>query len=1254
MTAAIRKAPFTIAVSAPQPAQCFNVFPTVSGTTTDSCAGVTSNGVMGTVASDAFTVLSVPLVESQQADVLTRSADWCGNTATDDRKVIYDVTPPAVTIGGFTDGQITSQSVTPTWTATDVNLVASGATLSVTTGDRYQPRGSADTTTSAPFASGTAESADGDYVLAVTGADCATNASALTKRFTVDKTPPRITFAGVTDQQQVRDTAVSPTFTVGDRNLDPSTVAATLTFTPAGGGAPQTGGFASGTALSAAGSYAITVTASDKAGNAASGTVQFTIAICGDGIVEPGEACETGACCAACDFLADGSACPSTDLCFSNHACQAGICTGNTPVEGCQDTQANLAAGSPAPQTIAAGAVAGDPGSSTSITMAANTTVTLNGRSIGSVPLAVDGAGAFSQEALSLTGLPFGVLPVASYHLEPSGAQFSPPLTFTMTFDPSLAPNPEAWLCSDDGTTCEQLDATLGTVDVNGVAQTELTVPVAHFSWLLLAQSFGDHPRSSGAGLDYTSAPVMVGTVNAYIIWYGTWTDTQKAILGDLVGNLRGSPYQNIITTYKGQDIYGNGHTLDDVRLNGQASDTGESQGAALTDDKIGALVKSWLPQFTEAPSVNGDPNGIYLVLASSDVTATSLSHGVTFCSTASAWASYTNTSTAMLNWAFVGNPNNGNPDCLKYLIGSPTTKSPNGDIGADSMASSILFMLADVITNYQGAWYHTADDSQHGYPCGSMCAGQYGTLYTSGNGAQANVRIGARDYVVQENWVVDSVDSEGAATGHCALQYGQGALKGNDNGGSNPYWLQCPSGQVAVGIYGQASNYVDQLGLICAPLDSADGTLGAVDPSTVTGKNTGSPYSVMCPTGQAMVGITGRSGTYVDHLGIQCQYVPTWLASGTVGPSLDAGGGPGGDAFTETCPQGHVINQISGYSGDWIDAVQPQCVMMYWSASPNPPGSYEGTCGSCSVSEDSVSNASVLTCKECDYPAGCQICPPAVTTTLTLPCAGDIASCSGKLTCGLPVPSGPYQSQGCSSCSVDACSQSLTCACNGNGNIPTWSQVPLPCGDANGINNCGGKLTCGACAAPPPTASLTLSVLGPWPNWVKVDGAACQASLSLGLSNVCTYTFPLGATVTLQPDGNGWGGWTGNCLTDPNAAGRFEQGCTLTMNANKTESVIYPAQLSSASWYTLNLTVNGTVANWVTVDGNTCYGGNTCTYLYDSTASPSLTAQLEDDGNAWNGWTGNCLTDPNAAGQFSQYCNLTMSGNKSVVVTYP
>ena len=97
---------------------------------------------------------------------------------------------------------------------------------------------------------------------------------------------------------------------------------------------------------------------------------------------------------------------------------------------------------------------------------------------------------------------------------------------------------------------------------------------------------------------------------------------------------------------------------------------------------------------------------------------------------------------------------------CASAACAAQTT-GPNGNAGADGMASIIAHELEESVTDPDlNAWY-----DRRGYENADKCAWTFGTTYTASNGVQANMKLGARDYLIQRNWV-------NAGGGYCALSY--------------------------------------------------------------------------------------------------------------------------------------------------------------------------------------------------------------------------------------------------------------------------------------------------------------------------------------------------------------------------------------------------------------------------------------------------------------------------------------------------
>ncbi len=252
----------------------------------------------------------------------------------------------------------------------------------------------------------------------------------------------------------------------------------------------------------------------------------------------------------------------------------------------------------------------------------------------------------------------------------------------------------------------------------------------------------GGGRKTSGNGISYHNGPIITGTTNMYYIWYGNWAgNSATSILTDLASNLGGSPYFNINTTYYNAS---NVHVTNSVHYAGSTTDN-YSHGTSLTDANIQAVVSSAI----SSGSLPKDTNAVYFVLTSSDVTASS-----GFCTQYCGWHTHGTIAGSDIKYSFVGNPDRCPSSCEDQTTG------PNGNAGADGMASIISHELEEAVTDPDlNAWY-----DNRGYENADKCAWTFGTTYSSG-GALANVHLGSRDFLIQQNWV-------NANGGKCAMSY--------------------------------------------------------------------------------------------------------------------------------------------------------------------------------------------------------------------------------------------------------------------------------------------------------------------------------------------------------------------------------------------------------------------------------------------------------------------------------------------------
>ena len=226
----------------------------------------------------------------------------------------------------------------------------------------------------------------------------------------------------------------------------------------------------------------------------------------------------------------------------------------------------------------------------------------------------------------------------------------------------------------------------------------------------------------------YHNGPIITGVPGVYFIWYGTWDDTAantqtQFILTDFLSNVGGSPYFQINAMYP--DGFG-GAPSGALFYSGAVIDR-YSRGLELNASEIAGIVEDKLV----TGALPWDPLGIYVVLASADVSSNSTG----FCvpstlphhGTGIAFGS-------QFRYAFLGNPNRcPTVAAPQFFSGGVQLPTPNENLPADAMASMMAQLLSRVITNPTGgAWF-----DRYGLENAAKCDGQFGTTYSTANGAQ-------------------------------------------------------------------------------------------------------------------------------------------------------------------------------------------------------------------------------------------------------------------------------------------------------------------------------------------------------------------------------------------------------------------------------------------------------------------------------------------------------------------------------------
>ncbi|HTG91724.1 MAG TPA: hypothetical protein VL866_04015 [Pyrinomonadaceae bacterium] len=273
-----------------------------------------------------------------------------------------------------------------------------------------------------------------------------------------------------------------------------------------------------------------------------------------------------------------------------------------------------------------------------------------------------------------------------------------------------------------------------------------ITISLTLFAVPVCAQGQGQKPSiKTDTKIVYHNGPVMQGQANVYLIWYGNFAGTTTpTILTDLVSNVGGTPYFVINAMYR--DANGTGPS-GGAFYSGTVSDS-YSHGATLTPSDMQEVVRDFI--------TNGnlplDNNGIYVILASPDVTDI-YPDGTTFCLRPFPHHGSFTFNGASLKYGFVGNADRcGHQNVAPWFFTPNGTElpTPNDNFGADVMASTLAHLLSVTVTNPTGsAWF-----DRYGFENAAKCYGTFGETYPSSNGGPANIRLGQRDYMLQQNWV--------------------------------------------------------------------------------------------------------------------------------------------------------------------------------------------------------------------------------------------------------------------------------------------------------------------------------------------------------------------------------------------------------------------------------------------------------------------------------------------------------------------
>jgi hypothetical protein len=264
-------------------------------------------------------------------------------------------------------------------------------------------------------------------------------------------------------------------------------------------------------------------------------------------------------------------------------------------------------------------------------------------------------------------------------------------------------------------------------------------------------------PKSNG--INYNGGPIIddANGINVYVIWYGDWSKDTAAqtIVTDFINHLGGSPYTTVNTTYYDMEPGPTGTNVvkdwvtTGIHYMGSITDD-YSRGSVLGDQDLGPVI--------ENPVLDGrlpaDPNGVYFVLTSADVTETS-----GLCTSYCAFHAYLTDPGVIpdLPVAFVGNPE----QCPSFCTQESVLPTPNNNVAGDGMVNMIAHETEETASDpFGNAWYDSNFNENE-----DKCLWTFGKTYNLPNRSYANMKLGQRQYLIQQNWV----NKDG---GYCALKW--------------------------------------------------------------------------------------------------------------------------------------------------------------------------------------------------------------------------------------------------------------------------------------------------------------------------------------------------------------------------------------------------------------------------------------------------------------------------------------------------
>ncbi|KAJ3405956.1 hypothetical protein HDU80_000455 [Chytriomyces hyalinus] len=259
-----------------------------------------------------------------------------------------------------------------------------------------------------------------------------------------------------------------------------------------------------------------------------------------------------------------------------------------------------------------------------------------------------------------------------------------------------------------------------------------------------------DSAADNNKTIVFNGGPIMANPLTFYPIFYGNqWTASQADAVVTFMSDVTGSDWYQVARRYTDNATNTPSNEAPEIRSIFQ--NTSDSVGVAGTGGKNITTNDVWriITAAINASSFgdgSGEPDrdGVYFLLTSPEISESGKTRG--FCRGYCGWHTFDYLRSVPVKYAFVGNPVT---QCPNKCGGQNIAMNADwGDVGTDSMMTTIAHEIVEVVTDpEEDAWY-----SKDGSENADLCVWNFGATETSLSGAKYNMQINDKFYRIQRN----------------------------------------------------------------------------------------------------------------------------------------------------------------------------------------------------------------------------------------------------------------------------------------------------------------------------------------------------------------------------------------------------------------------------------------------------------------------------------------------------------------------